>query len=356
MIETLALGPSDRVLVLAPHPDDESAATGGLLQHALAAGAAALVLFFTDGDNNPWAQRATELRWRIGSADRARFALRRRAEVRAALAQLGVPESAVRFLGYPDQSTTDLLLHGNELALGKLAGEIAAWRPTILVGPSLLDLHPDHSALGVLLHLALDTLGEEAPVRHHVRFLVHNPRLRARHEGATVLPLTPEQQERKRAALLSHRTQLVLRGSWLPAFAEAEERFYLAESPTGLMEHPVRDVRHDGCSLSIGVSSGFHLRSLGARTLCLLVKAPAQPVCALAVPLPARAGAAQVFEIHTERAVGEARFTGRDGRGDLTLPRQLLPESSRLFAKIERRYGFFDEAGWREFALEPESP
>jgi len=27
------------------------------------------------------------------------------------------------------------------------------------------------------------------------------------------------------------------------------------------------------------------------------------------------------------------------------LQRQLLPESNRVFAKIERRYGFFDEAG-----------
>ena len=43
-------------------------------------------------------------------------------------------------------------------------------------------------------------------------------------------------------------------------------------------------------------------------------------------------------------------MTGRDGRGDLTLQRQLLPESNRVFAKIERRYGFFDEAGGREFA------
>ncbi|HYB23751.1 MAG TPA: hypothetical protein VED41_08140, partial [Solirubrobacteraceae bacterium] len=106
----------------------------------------------------------------------------------------------------------------------------------------------------------------------------------------------------------------------------------------------------------IGVSSGFHLRSLGARTLCLLAAAAAQPVRALAVRLPARAGAAPVSDVRTRRAVGEAEFRGRGGRGQLTLPRQLLPESSRLFAKIERRYGFFDEAGWREFALEPESP
>ena len=352
MIQTLALGPSDRLLVIAPHPDDESAATGGLLQHALAAGAATQVIFFTNGDNNPWAQRATELRWRIGSADRARFAIKRQEEVRAALAQLGVPESAVRFLGYPDQSTTDLLLHGNELALAKLAGEIAAWRPTILVGPSLLDLHPDHSALGALLHFALETLGEKAPVRHHVRFLVHNPHLRARREGATVLPLEPEQQKRKLAALLCHRTQLVLRGSWLPAFAEAEERFYLSEPALGLAEHPVRGVHRDGCSLVFTLASRSHFRSLGGRTLCLVAHVPSRPVAAVEVRLPARGGAVPVVEVRSRHPVGEAVFSGQAGHGTLTLPRNLLPETDHLFAKIERRYGFFDEAGWKEVQAE----
>ncbi|MFI5167868.1 MAG: PIG-L deacetylase family protein [Thermoanaerobaculales bacterium] len=354
MIQTLTLGPSDRLLVIAPHPDDESAATGGLLQHALATGAATRVIFFTDGDNNPWAQRASELRWRIGSADRARFGAKRREEVRAALAHLGVPETCARFLGYPDQSTTDLLLHGTELALTKLASEIGEWRPTILVGPSLLDLHPDHSALGVLLHLALDTLGGMAPVRHHVRFLVHNPRLRAKHEGAVVLPLEAKQQERKRAAILCHRTQLVLRGSWLPGFAEPEERFYMCEPAVGLADHPVRSAHRDASSLTFTLDSQNHFRSLGARTLCLVSHPPEQPVAAVAVRLPTRGGPASVINLRDQRAVGNAAFSGRAGHGILRLPLTLLPDSDRLFAKIERRYGFFDEAGWKE--LRPEDP
>jgi LmbE family N-acetylglucosaminyl deacetylase len=56
-----------RVMVLAPHPDDETLATTGLLQQAVSAGAAVRVLFVTDGDNNLWPQRAVERRWQIGS-------------------------------------------------------------------------------------------------------------------------------------------------------------------------------------------------------------------------------------------------------------------------------------------------
>jgi len=42
-----------RMLVVSPHPDDESLAVGGLIQAVLAAGGAVDVLLLTDGDDNP---------------------------------------------------------------------------------------------------------------------------------------------------------------------------------------------------------------------------------------------------------------------------------------------------------------
>src|SRR5262250_1622088 len=50
----LDLGPADRLLVLAPHPDDELVGCGGMIQRALAAGAAVRVVFLTYGDGNEW--------------------------------------------------------------------------------------------------------------------------------------------------------------------------------------------------------------------------------------------------------------------------------------------------------------
>ena len=79
MPNQLQLGASDRVLVLAPHPDDESIACGGLLLAARAVGAARCVVVVTDGDNNPWPQRWIEKRWRIDARARARWGARRRA-------------------------------------------------------------------------------------------------------------------------------------------------------------------------------------------------------------------------------------------------------------------------------------
>jgi len=355
VISNLALTPNDRLLVLAPHPDDESVATGGLLQHALEVGSRALVVFFTDGDNNPWAQRATELRWRIGPADRARFAVRRRGEVRAALERLGVPISDARFLGFPDQGTTDLLLHGNELAQRAVADALLECRPTVVVAPSLLDLHPDHSALAVIAALAAAGLGDAVAVRRWVRFVVHNPQLRARrHEDSLVLPLSEAQQERKRQAIGCHKTQLVLRRSWLLSFAAGEERYYLAESPTGLAEHPVAEARAEGPSVVFRLASGAHARSFGARTLC--VAADAGRRIRLAIELPAKGGRAAVRSPRSGRTVGEAEFVGAAGRGEVAVPSDLVPPDARIFAKVERRFGFFDEAGWREVAVRGAGP
>ena len=57
-----------RTLVIAPHPDDESIAAGGLLQRAVAAGAEVRVLVVTDGDNNPWPVRYLKKKLRVTDA------------------------------------------------------------------------------------------------------------------------------------------------------------------------------------------------------------------------------------------------------------------------------------------------
>ncbi len=353
MIATLALANSDRLLVLAPHPDDESVATGGLLQHALEVGSRVMVVFFTDGDNNPWAQRASELRWPITAVDRARFAVRRRREARRALERLGVSPESVVFLGFPDQGASDLLLHANEVAMRKVTEVLREWRPTVVVGPSLLDLHPDHSALGVMLCLALESLADTLAPRYHIRFLVHNPKLLASHEGSLVLPLTETQRARKRAAIACHRTQLLLRSTWLFSFARGEERFYLEESAVGEALHPVRAATRQLCTVEITLSSRTLLRSFGSRTLCL-AGGPAGAPVRLVVDVPPQSGTVGVRDPRSGASLAIAEFQGRRGEGVIRIPAAVLPEGLRLFAKVERAFGFFDEAGWRE--VTPSAP
>lgn len=194
----------DRVLVFAPHPDDEVLATGGLIQHALAASAKLRVIVATDGDNNPWPQRWAEKRWDIDVEARARWGARRRKEAVAALYCLGVADADVRFLGWPDQGLTDLLIRDGATE-SLLAAEIAAFRPSLIVAPVLADTHPDHNALRVMLELALARV--ENPECSWLGFRVHGELPTG---SANVLDLSGEQRSTKQRAILEHRSQLIL--------------------------------------------------------------------------------------------------------------------------------------------------
>jgi LmbE family N-acetylglucosaminyl deacetylase len=123
---------------------------------------------------------------------------------------LGVPASSARFLGYPDQGLTDLLLTGDPEPLVTLAAEIADWNPTLLVTPSMFDLHPDHSALAVLLRLALARVSPDRSRFTEISYLVHGCQEEQVSHNRFSLRLLPVEQARKRQAILCHAIQLVL--------------------------------------------------------------------------------------------------------------------------------------------------
>jgi len=56
------------ILVVAPHPDDETLATGGLLGRLIGAGCTVRIVFLTDGERNILARVASERRLTLGSA------------------------------------------------------------------------------------------------------------------------------------------------------------------------------------------------------------------------------------------------------------------------------------------------
>src|SRR5438034_5817310 len=95
---------SDRILVIAPHPDDEVIGAGGLIQRA----GDVRVVFVTSGENNPWPQRVMQRKWIISAADRAEWATMRRREAAASLHILGAPDDSAVFLGFRDQEIMPL--------------------------------------------------------------------------------------------------------------------------------------------------------------------------------------------------------------------------------------------------------
>ncbi len=335
-------GAGDRLLVVAPHPDDESIATGGLLALARRAGAAVRVVIATSGENNPWAQRAFERRLLLDSRARIRFGGRREAEALAALAALGLERSAAVFLRLPDQGLTELLLRDPAGLCARLAEEIAKFAPTLLIAPSAEDLHPDHSALAVATQLALHRLPDCTARPATMAFIVHNPRLRRARQPT--LPLDADAVGCKGAAIASHASQLILRGGFLHSFAAPQESFLPSLLPAPAPPHPVESVLWGEDNLTVGLRPRLKARAYGRATLLILPGSASRPAIAAALPRLGRCTRWVEHATGLPAGRGELRRVG--SRLELALPAHLFPGEGVLFLKLARRFGFFDEAGW----------
>ncbi|WP_046111901.1 PIG-L deacetylase family protein [Aquincola tertiaricarbonis] len=183
-----------RAVVVAPHPDDELLAVGGLMQQWLAAGRPVRVLGVTDGEAGLPAGDATPA---------ARLARRRRIERQRGLAHLGLPARAIQRLGLPDGGASD---HEAQL-VQRLA---ALLRPGDQVFTTWRhDGHPDHEATGRAAAAACAAAGaclHEAPVWTWHWASPGDARVPWQRLRRVALP--PAARQAKQRALAEHRSQL----------------------------------------------------------------------------------------------------------------------------------------------------
>ena len=124
------------VLVIAPHPDDESLGCGRLLSSVWSAAGKAQVLCLTDGAASHPNSRSHPPR---------RLAGIRQDEMRSAVAILGGRPEDLHFLDLPDAQLHRVHASGDDLSrrIGQRLDQIGA---RTLVAPSPLDPHCDHEA------------------------------------------------------------------------------------------------------------------------------------------------------------------------------------------------------------------
>jgi LmbE family N-acetylglucosaminyl deacetylase len=291
------LAPADRLLVLAPHPDDEVLGCGGLLQRAVSLHLPVEIAFLTYGDSNEGSFLAYRLHPVLRSSAVERMGELRRREALAADALLGVPAGRLTFLGYPDLGTLEIWRehwgarppgHGpltraravpyptafrpgapykGEEVLADLEALLGRFRPTRICVSHPADRHPDHAALYLFTRVALWDL--EGRVRATLYpYLVHFPGWPARGYqpaapevppaalGATVAwqssRLTPAEVEVKRRALVAHRSQWHPGAHRLLPFARATE--LTGDFP------PLVLPAGEGAALSVGGEGGLRLR------------------------------------------------------------------------------------------------
>ncbi len=195
-----------RLVVVAPHPDDEVLMCGGLLRRHVAQDAEVLVIAVTDGEASheglpEWAPH------RLGRL--------RRAESAAGLTALGLKESQVQRLHLPDGQ---LQQHAGDLQ-AKLQNLL---RPTDdVVTTWRRDGHPDHDGAGACVARVCTGLGcrlLEAPVWmwHWAHPLQEGIPWHRLHTFA----LDEDAKEHKQAALACHVSQLTPRSTTLGAVLE----------------------------------------------------------------------------------------------------------------------------------------
>lgn len=183
-----------RLVVIAPHPDDEVLACGGLItMHRDQAGEVA-VIAVTDGEASHGS---------LPSSHAQALATTRCAESAAGLVQLGLKDMVITRLALPDGLVARHMMRlarRLQLLLRSSDVVVTTWRR---------DGHPDHDACGLAAALACAAVGcrlIEAPV-----WMWHwaspGDSFVPWHQMQR-LPLNPQARDRKQAALAAHVSQL----------------------------------------------------------------------------------------------------------------------------------------------------
>jgi LmbE family N-acetylglucosaminyl deacetylase len=126
----------ETILVIAPHPDDESIGCGGSIALEAGAGRRVVVLFLTSGELG------------INGMEPAEARATREHEAEDAAAVLGL--ARLEFARLPDYNVAADM----DSARGVIARMLDEERPTTIYVPHDGDQHPDHSAAASALRLA----------------------------------------------------------------------------------------------------------------------------------------------------------------------------------------------------------
>ena len=265
---------SDRILVLAPHPDDEAIGASGILQEAARRNLPTKVVYLTNGDSNEWAFIVYEKRLVFKQAGVIYLGEVRRKEAIAAMTSLGLSVNDLVFLGYPDAGTLNIFTqywnaatipykslltrvrnvpyddaysvgapYVGESILRDLKKILWEFKPTRVVVSHPLDNNPDHRAFYLFLKVALWDLGPRILTPEIYSYLIHEsgwPLPRGFHPDLRLAPsdqhknsdlrwfdfdLTAEQVEKKREAISFYRTQIEYNPPYLFTFARKNELF-----------------------------------------------------------------------------------------------------------------------------------
>lgn len=263
----------DRILILAPHPDDEAIGCAGIIQQALQVGAQVKICYLTNGDHNQFAFMVYKKDLILRKSEFIAMGQVRRKEAIKAMELLGLGKNNLTFLGYPDFGTfaifrkywqskkpfRSLLTRIPSVPYKEDMSFGAAYRPENILNDLkclLLDLRPtkifvshpadvnvDHKTFYLFLQVALKDLENQLLAPEVYPYLIHWPGWplpRHYHPELSLRPpkqfsdfninwfrfnLTTEQLEKKHQAILCYKSQTESSAFYLLSFARQNELF-----------------------------------------------------------------------------------------------------------------------------------
>jgi LmbE family N-acetylglucosaminyl deacetylase len=255
------------LLVVSPHPDDETLCCAGVIRRVLAAGGRASIVWLTSGDGSELDLLFIEKALRVHPAKMRDLGAKRMREARAAAAILGVPPRRQFFLGYPDGGLLSLITghfttpyyskftgvasvpYNDTLGAGHpytgeslerdFARVLDRIRPTLVLAPSPRDAHPDHRAAGILTLQVLSRrhelsaarfwivhggIGWPSPPGLHTKLPLSIPP-RGRGLPLVAFDLDPLEEADQLEAVRQYHTQMRVLSSFLLSFVRTNELF-----------------------------------------------------------------------------------------------------------------------------------
>ncbi len=266
-------GRNDRILIVAPHIDDEAISAGGYAVDAVANGAEVYVVYLTAGDCNRFSARLLHKTLEPTASNYLSVGKTRISEAKEAMKLFGIPPDHFFVLGYPDRGLRTMVdnpdaivrsrgTHAHEVpyddalspgsqykienAISDLKQVIELARPTTVIAPVPFDSHPDHAATAEIVDLALDEL-QWRPIR--LGYLVHSRRMkplmntptrallpptRLKRFSWATYPLSDRVQQIKTDILMTYKSQRPYVFLLRNAFVRRNELFFVY--PTAIVE------------------------------------------------------------------------------------------------------------------------
>jgi len=222
-----------RIIVFAPHPDDETFGCGGTIAKEVSDGNFVHIAFLTDGRNSHKSVLGIQR-----NPDPEEVKAIRREEARTVASLLGVGDGDLTFMDYVD----DYLNEQIPLATERVRNILASVEPNAIFVPDERDLHRDHQATNTIVKSALGGWSSQVDLYKYLIWFDSEHESASPTKGDSLVHIDISAYlELKRKAIATYRSQTallfpsqtrsILPTTFVSKFLLPTERFYVEWKP-----------------------------------------------------------------------------------------------------------------------------